>query len=231
MSIEKYQHLWGLIGSAAIMALAGGLQHTSIKEQTERWNKLDQDQIERWKLEEKNQKNYEKYSEKMKELSSIKKTLIEQMFSSPHREVSKCTRFLSAMKKQGSNLNINLDFVNYKERYDIQQKEYKLEAKVNEIIKMNDCRSLIRDNMEYIKHLLEEYSENINETKELAKSCNRDFKPNMLTTSDVPKLKKRYERFVENCKELDIAMENDMEIYDKSPFVKLLDECSNTTKK
>jgi len=159
-----------------------------------------------------NYKKQEDLKQKLQELKEIKKDLIKQLYTTPHREVSICTQILISKKPEGIK-NLNLELQNL-------MKEDNDEAK-----KTNSCRHLVRDNMEYIRHLLVEYSENIEETKELSKACGRTFSSNLLTHSDKTTLKKRYENF-QFCKPVDDSLGYDDSIYDKEKFSKLLDSCT-----
>lgn len=180
---------------------------------------------QRDKFEEDFKKNQD-LSFKIQELKETRKNLITQLYKEPHREVSVCTRVLAAMYDQGRMINFNIGHENFKNEYAKAQAAFKLSDHEKEVNKMNDCRSLVRDNMEYIKHLLSEYSENIEEVREMAKKCGNRPVPSLLISTDKQKIEKRFNRFVKYCKPLDEQMGYDFSIYDERDFQNLLKKCS-----
>lgn len=156
--------------------------------------------------------NFRHYLDGKSRLENTRKELMNQLYGTPHREVSECTRILNSTiaKSEGIGSNLISDF---KAQYD----------------KINDCRSLVRDNMAYIRSILAQYETNLNVAQELASNAGQMLKPNLLTFEDEYCLKKRFESF-KNCSEhIDKQMygeKYDSSLYNWETFEKHLVNCN-----
>ena len=152
---------------------------------------------------------------------------MEQVYSTPHREVSKCTMILQSntAKDPGNHKQFTLEF---DKKYQNAKDNFKSDTVIDPYLKVNDCRSLVRDNIALIRSLMEEYHESIPIAKQLAKDGRIPFTLNLLTGGDVTRLMKRFNTFSASCKSVEPGVNSDYDetLYDSPSFKNLLQTCS-----
>ena len=197
----------------------------SLRDFEEKWRLRDaedrkslRDFEEKWRVKDAEDKTLTKYLQSVKQLNDIRKDLRYQIYSTPHREVSVATRVLKTFSEPEGNLYSKIEFY------------HKFKDSSNEnILRMNDYRSLCRDNFSNIRSLMEEYVEKRPIVEKLAIKSGFDFNHKLLTKGDSKRLEKRFKRFVETVKPMDrnYPNNNDDELYNSVTFQRLLDGCTS----
>jgi hypothetical protein len=185
-----------------------------------------------WREKDEYQRNLANFLECKSEVRLIRERLSTQLYGAPHREISICTRFLKSQVPHGKIKNYNL--LGWFEKYKKEKRSVKFDenetidlSKKKLFTQVNDCLSVVRNNMAYIKSLLEEYVEIVPTLTTLGSKIDTSFKTSLISNGDKERIVQQYLRFVKTVKPFDGSVPNDIDhhLYDEKNFKILLGKC------